>query len=388
MGENDVRVLHTMPGRNWGGMEQRALEQVRWLNENGHQSWYMAPPDGEPYAKAVEMGQPVVPLTFDPPWAPSCMFGLRQFVLDNQVDVIDTHVTRDAKAALFSMDLCAIVRSRHVDIPLKTSLLRRWQWKYGSDHIVTVAGVTRSHLIEMGLADPDRSTWIGGWAEPRYFETEITEADRDRLRAELNIAPDMPVLLCTAMLRPDKGQNFLIEALGMLAAQGLKPVCLFAGAATIEGAAYAEGLKTLAEKVGVAERLRFLGYRTDLPLLMRFADLMVLPSLVEGQPRVLVQAFASGRPVVAAAAGGTGEIVHTGQTGWLVPMADPPALTASIAEALANPEQRALVAANAKALAEREMRIERRMELTLAIYDQAIARAKTRRFPRYTGVPQ
>ena len=121
---------------------------------------------------------------------------------------------------------------------------------------------------------------------------------------------------------------------------------------------------------------------------MRFADLMVLPSLVEGQPRVLVQAFASGRPVVAAAAGGTGEIVQTGQTGWLVPMADPPALTASIAEALANPEQRALVAANAKALAEREMRIERRMELTLAIYDQAIARAKTRRFPRYTGVPQ
>ena len=68
-----MRVLPTMPGRNWGGMEQRALEQVRWLNQNGHQSWYMAPPDGEPYAKAVEMGMPVVPMVFDPPWDPSRM---------------------------------------------------------------------------------------------------------------------------------------------------------------------------------------------------------------------------------------------------------------------------------------------------------------------------
>ena len=382
-----MRVLHTIPGRNWGGMEQRALEQVRWLNENGHHGWYMAPPDGEPYAKAQEMGVPVVPMVFDPPWAPKCFLGMRHFVRDNRIDVIDTHVTRDAKAALSSMDLCAIVRSRHVDIPLKTSMLRRLQWREGSDHIVTVAGLTRTHLIEMGLADPDRSTWIGGWAEPRYFDTVLTAEDRARLKAQLSIADDAPVLLCSAMLRPDKGQNFLIEALGLLAAENIFPVCLFAGAATAEGAAYADGLKTLAETAGVADRLRFLGYRTDLPVLMRFADLMVLPSLVEGQPRVLVQAFASGRPVVAAAAGGVAEIVETGKTGWLVPMADPPALARNIGQALADPEQRAKMAANARDLAERTMRIDVRMEQTLQVYEQAIRYAKTRTFPKYRGNP-
>jgi len=386
-GELNVRVLHTIPGRNWGGMEQRALEQVRWLNQNGHQSWYMAPPDGEPYAKAIEMGVPVVPMVFDPPWHPSCFLGIRKFVKDNRIDVIDTHVTRDAKAALGSMDLCTIVRSRHVDIPLKTSLLRRLQWREGADHIVTVAGLTRTHLIEMGLADPDRSTWIGGWAEPRYFDTEITSTDRAKLRSDLAISENTPILLCSAMLRPDKGQNFLIEALGILAQQGVNPVCLFAGAATVEGAAYFDGLKTLAVEIGVADRLRFLGYRTDLPVLMRFADLMVLPSLVEGQPRVLVQAFASGRPVVAAAAGGVAEIVATGKTGWLVPMADPAALAKNIAEALSNPDQRALMGANARAMAENSMRIDGRMAQTLAIYEKAISRAKGRRFPRYRGLP-
>ena len=387
-GGHKVRVLHTMPGLNWGGMEQRALEQVRWLNQNGHQSWYMAHPDGEPYAKALEMGQPVIPMVFDFPWSPKCMGGLRQFVVDNRVDVIDTHVTRDAKAALGSMDLCTIVRSRHVDIPLKPKLIRQWQWRYGADHIITVAGVTRDELVRIGLADDKRATWVGGWAEPRYFETEITAEDRQTLRQELNIPDGVPVLLCTAMLRKDKGQNFLIEALGLLAQQGLRPYCLFAGAATSEGADYAAGLHTLAANVGVTEQLRFLGYRTDLPVLMHLADLVVLPSLVEGQPRVLVQAFASARPVVATCAGGVAEIVETGKTGWLVPLADPPALAENIAAALNDPVQRDVVAANARALAEKVMRLEYRMAQTLDVYEQAMARARKRWFPKYRGLPQ
>ncbi len=387
-GGTPVRVLHTIPGRNWGGMEQRALEQVKWLNDHSHKAWYMAPADGEPFAKAREMGVPVVPMLFDPPWRPSTFLGIRRFVIDNKVDLIDTHVTRDAKAALASMDLCAVVRSRHVDIPLKTSLARRLQWRQGADHIITVAGVTRTHLIEMGLADPDRSTWIGGWAEPRYFDTVITDADRDRLRAEWDLKPGVPVLLCPAMLRPDKGQNYLIEALGILKQRGLTPYCLFAGTATAEGVAYAEGLKALAREKGVYEQLRFLGYRTDLPILMRFADLITLPSLVEGQPRVLVQSFASGRPVVATCAGGVAEIVETGRTGWLVGLADPQAFAEAVAAALSSDEERAKVAANARAVAEKIMRIDYRMAQTLEIYAQALAHAAKRRWPKYKGLPK
>lgn len=380
-----MRVLHTIPGRNWGGMEQRALEQVRWLNDHGHQAWYMAPDDGEPYAKAVEMGVPVTPLLFDPPWHPRAVFGMRRFVMENRIDLIDTHVTRDAKAALGCIDLCAIVRSRHVDIPMKTSLLRRWQWRYGADHIITVAGVTRTHLVEMGMADPDRSTWIGGWAEPRYFDTVISQEDRDRLRAEFGLEAGTPVLLCPAMLRPDKGQNYLIDALSILKLQGITPYCLFAGGATGEGAAYAEGLKTLAIEKGVMDQLRFVGYRTDLPLLMRFADVITLPSMVEGQPRVLVQSFASGRPVVATCAGGVAEIVEPGQTGWLVGLADPMAFAGAVAQALSSDEQRTLVAGNARAVAEKIMRIDYRMAQTLAIYEQALAHAAKRRWPEYRG---
>jgi len=90
---------------------------------------------------------------------------------------------------------------------------------------------------------------------------------------------------------------------------------------------------------------------------------------------------------VATAAGGVAEIVETGKTGWLVPMADPPALADAITQALADPGMRARMGAGARELAERVMRIENRMAETLAAYEKAFAHARLRRFPRYKGHP-
>ncbi len=381
-----LRILHTIPGRNWGGMEQRVLEQVRWLSAHGHAAWIAAAPDSETYGRAVALGLPAVAMTFDRPWRPAVMAALRRFVRDNRVDVVDTHVTRDAKAAMACLDLCAVVRSRHVDQPLKTSLPRRLQWRLGCDHVVTVAGSIRRHLIEMGLAEADRSTWVGGWADDRFFDHPDPAAARARLRHELGLAPEAVVLLCVAMLRIDKGQDHLLRAVKLLAGRGLPVVCLLAGAATAEGKDYTAGLHALVAAEGLGDRVHFLGYRDDVPDLMQAADLVVISSLVEGQPRVGVQTLTSGRPLVATDVGGVSEIVIDGVTGWLAPPADPQGLAEVIARALADPARIATVMANARRLAEDTMHIDHRMAQALSVYRVAIARAQRRRFPRWRGV--
>ncbi len=384
-----MRILHTIPGRNWGGMEHRTLEQVRWLVAHGHKVWLAAPPDGDPFRRAMALGLPVVPMVFDRPWRPATMMALRRFIRDNRVDVIDTHVTRDAKAAMACLDLCAVVRSRHVNQPLTTSVVRRLQWRLGADHIITVADVTRRDLVTIGLADPLRATAIGGWADERFFQLADPVATRARLRAEMNVPDDAVVLLCVGMLRPDKGQDHLVRALGLLAADDLSPHCVLAGSATAESAGYEADLKALATEQGAAERMRFLGYRDDVSALMQAADLVVIPSLTEAQPRVAVQAFATGKPVVATCVGGVPEIVSDGQTGWLVPPANPARLAAAIARVLGNPAEAGRVAANARHLAEDSMRFDHRMEQTVATYAIAMAHARTRAFPRFrgTGLP-
>ncbi len=380
-----MNILHTIPGRNWGGMEQRTLEQVRWLNSHGHRCWFAAPEDGEPFRRAVALGVEAVPMNFDVPWRPGTIRALRRFVREHAIEVIDTHVTRDAKAAIGCRGLCAVVRSRHTDHTMRSSLLRRLQWRYGADHIITVAGTTRRHLIDIGLADPERATWIGGWADERFFRLADPAAARARIRSELELTPDTFVLLCAAMLRPDKGQDHLLNAVELLLKRGLPVVCLLAGAATDETPAYATQLRERAAALGSA--VRFLGYRDDIPDLMQAADVFVLSSLIEGQPRVVVQAFASARPVVAARVGGVSDIVIPGETGWIVPPADPEALSAAIAEVARDPAAAAAMAANAHHLAKTTMRLDLRMAETLRVYRAAIDRSRRRgaRIPQPAG---
>ncbi len=377
-----MRILHTIPGRNWGGMEHRTMEQVRWLQAHGHSVWLAAPADGEPYRRAVAAGLPTVAFDFDRPWRPATIRALRRMVIEKDVEVIDSHVTRDAKAAAACLDLCAVVRSRHVNQPLKPTAIRRLQWRLGADHVITVAECTRRHLLEIGLADPRRSTAIGGWADERFFDLPDPVATRARLRADLGVAEQAFCWVCVGMIRPDKGQNHLIEALARLA--GL-PTLVIVGSATEECAGFEAELHRRVGELGLAGRVVFTGYRDDVSELMQMGDAVVIPSLTEAQPRVAVQAFAVGKPVVASAVGGVPEIVIDGETGWLVPPAEPAGLAAAMAEVMAGGAAAAAVAANARHLAERDMRFDRRMAETLETYRTAMAHARRRIFPRFRG---
>lgn len=100
-----------------------------------------------------------------------------------------------------------------------------------------------------------------------------------------------------------------------------------------------ERLERLADSLGVTSRVRFLGHRDDVPTLMTAADLVVLPSNVEGLPLVLLEASALGRPIVASNVDGVGEIVEDQVSGLLTPPGDPAVLADALRAALEDPEQ-------------------------------------------------
>jgi len=163
----------------------------------------------------------------------------------------------------------------------------------------------------------------------------------------------------------------LLAAIAKLAGRGVPVTCLLAGRAS------AAELMAMAVELGVAERVRILGARQDLPELMRAANMVV----VEGQPRALVQAFASARPVVATRVGVVADIVEDGITGLLVPPADPDALADALAKVAGDPFAAAMLSANARRVAEATMRIDYRMAETLAAYWTARRHARRRIFP-------
>jgi glycosyltransferase involved in cell wall biosynthesis len=149
---------------------------------------------------------------------------------------------------------------------------------------------------------------------------------RDGVRAALGVGAG-PLVVTLARLDPQKGLEHLIDAAALV------PGATFVVAG--EGSQRGALERRIAER-GVGDRLRLLGSRRDVADLLAAADVFVLPSLFEGLPLSVLEAMAAGTPVVATAIGGTDEAVVHGETGLLVPPADPPALAAAVQRLLSD----------------------------------------------------
>ena len=99
-------------------------------------------------------------------------------------------------------------------------------------------------------------------------------------------------------------------------------------------------LKMQVETAGLADKVRFLGWRSDVDEIMGCFDIFVLPSLNEGMGRVLVEAMAAGLPIVASRVGGIPDLIKDGQNGILIPPADATALGNAISDLVKDKKKR------------------------------------------------
>jgi glycosyltransferase involved in cell wall biosynthesis len=163
-----------------------------------------------------------------------------------------------------------------------------------------------------------------------------------------NVRRQRPVrtVITVANLRPEKDHRSLLAAAEMLAPRFPELRFQVVG----DGPLRAE-LEREAAVRGIADRVVFLGHRDDVPALLAAADLYVLPSRTEAFPNGVLEAMAAGLPVVACAVEGLLNMVDEGETGMLVPPADPAALAAAIAQFAADPARASRVGAEARARA-------------------------------------
>lgn len=169
--------------------------------------------------------------------------------------------------------------------------------------------------------------------------------DRTALRQRLGL-PDAPLVGVFSRLSPWKGQEVAMRALAPL--PGVHGV--FAGAPLFGEDDYAAGLRSLAQELGIADRIHFLGHRNDVPELMRAMDAVVHPS-VDPEPfgRTLVEAMLCRVPVVATATGAAPEILAQGAAGLLVAPRNPAAITEALSGLLATPDHAMLDRAESRA---------------------------------------
>jgi glycosyltransferase involved in cell wall biosynthesis len=202
-----------------------------------------------------------------------------------------------------------------------------------------------------GVLPPDRVVNLGNGVDLRRFDPAAVPARAvQALRAELALPPDARVVAYVSRPTRHKGAAEVLALSARLAAHpGVYLVCLLPELPGERG--------SLRERFHTApggERRRVLGFRDDVPTVLALADLLVLPSRLEGLPRSVIEAMAMGRPVVASDVRGSRELVEDGATGFLVPPGDVDALEERVLRLLADPAARAAMGARAR---ERALRL-------------------------------
>ena len=166
-------------------------------------------------------------------------------------------------------------------------------------------------------------------------DVERFSPKKDRsLHPSLNISKREIAVGTVARLTEQKGHRYLIAAMPEILKAHDNVRFLFIG----DGPLYSSLLEQ-ARSLNVQDAIHFLGFRDDVPLLLRNLDLFVLPSLYEGLPNVVLEAMASGLPVVATSVDGTPEAVLHEKTGLLVPSCNVNALAQAIVSVLNHPGQ-------------------------------------------------
>ena len=308
---------------------------------------------------------------------------LRRIVRERRIDIVHAH---DHKTDALTWALARV----DPIIPLSTAhgfagRSRNERFYYAVEkrllarfpHVIAVSQKIKAELMRTG-SKPERITVINNGIDHRTFRRS-PDAGR-QLRQSLGLAPDVPVIGAVGRLEDEKRFDLLIDAI-----QGLRRTHPHATLIIVGEGSLRPVLEQKIASLGLGQAVLLAGHRADIGALHSAFDVFVQSSEREGTPNCVLEAMALETPIVATAAGGTGELVTDRIHGLLVPIHDVPALEAALGEALTDRAAASARVSAARARVETELSFDRRMRLVEEVYVKLMAEAGRTEF---RGSPQ
>jgi sugar transferase (PEP-CTERM/EpsH1 system associated) len=218
-------------------------------------------------------------------------------------------------------------RNVHIGGKGRELLKRATAWM--DDRVIAVCEAARQAEIQRSGVSPDKVVTIHNGIDVRRFSAE--KRSRHCVRNTFGVPHDALLIGAIGRLHAQKGFPYLLRATAELVTRMPHVRLLVVGEGELRRL-----LGDQCQDLGLAETVTFAGLRTDVPQILSSLDLLVLPSLWEGMPNVVLEAMAAELPVVATTVGGTPEVVVDGETGILVPAADVEALARAIERLLSD----------------------------------------------------
>lgn len=202
-----------------------------------------------------------------------------------------------------------------------------------TDYLVVINREDEAAAKRYRIVPPERVRYMPGIGIDlnQYNPEQVSKEEISRVREELRLKDDHELFLMVAAFDPGKRHRDAIQALSLLGDE--RVVLAFAGEGPLR-----PQIEELARRVGVLGQVRFLGFRKDIPALIRASLATMLTSEREGLPRAIMESMALGVPVIGADARGTRDLLESG-AGVIVPVGDPIALAEAMRRLIENPEE-------------------------------------------------
>lgn len=315
-----LTILHTEWSDGWGGQERRIISEMVGMKARGHRMILVCRDEAHILGKAEEAGLEAFTLPFAGKFDLRTITPLVQIVRSEGVDLVNTHSGKDSwsggLAAFYSGT--PLIRTRHLNIPLR----RSW---HNFIHKLPAAMVTcgenmRQQLIQNGFPDEQLVNIPTGIDFERFTPTRSREA----VRAQMQVEAATRVVLMTGVVRAVKRHETALKAWREVIAQQPNSALWIAGDGPLR-----RDMEQLAVSLGIADSVRFLRHREDIPDLMNAADFAWLTSRSEGVPQAVTQALGMGLPTVATNVGGVPELIEHERTGLLTAVDDVSAMVSA-----------------------------------------------------------
>lgn len=333
-----MKITHFVENLNRGGLERVVINLAVEQKRAGHECQVVCLFDKGTLADELDVHGIAVHSCDKQTGADlRCLLRLRGFLRRHGTEILHTHNMiphYHAVLAGLGLPIRRILNTRHGMGALRASSRREWFYRRcmpWTDVVVTVCDRARQDIVARRMLPPDKLVVVPNGIHIERF-APATQQARRALTDQLELPPGTRLIGSVGRLNWAKDLVTLLRAYAKVAARFDDSVLLLIG-----DGGERQKLMDAAGEIGVAERVRFLGDRGDVAQLLQGLDLYAMSSISEGYSIALLEACASGLPIVTTDVGGNAEIVRDHVNGCIVPARDPDAMAAAMIELLADP---------------------------------------------------
>lgn len=296
---------------------------------------------------------------------------LTSLIRDRKIELMHTqlyHANMYGRLAAFRANIPVVITECNIykSYKYKRKVINRFLGKR-TDRVIAVSNSVRDYVLGRDGLDPAKVIVVNNGVDITRFKPAANK-EKVEARRSLGIEPEVELLGTVSRLSTQKGLSFLLKALASILNRSPDLKLIIVGSGSLE-----EELKDEAARLNITDSVRFLGARRDVPDILKALDIFVMPSLWEGFPRALLEAMATGLPVVAARVGGVADAIEDSVSGLLVEPTDVQGLAASISEMLNDSALAERLGKKAREVVEADFSVSGMVDSMAKLYTEVLA---------------